>query len=324
MNRSALIWLAIALPALSYGRMLDIPARQQWRANYGYCGEVSLIGAGLYYGQFTSQFEARRLAEPLLPQNREDSQVLLGVNARRAATRMGLTAEEWHGSTERGLPELLAWARAMLERGYPVAIGVYMNQRLFYGKRNPSAGDSEYDHIVTVTGLDDETLTFTDHGLWAPEGEPTPYVFHYPVHSLARTRAGANRAREVYSLSRDGRNLYALALTGVRDTGHATLPVRVTTDRSEEPDLEDGATEPPRGTPVRLTVTVSGLRPGKRYKLYRYDRFARVPRSRFNALAARAAKQWDIRVAKGSRFRLRETLDSGATAIYRAVPATAP
>ncbi len=33
---------------------LDIPPRFQWNANNGYCGEVSFISAGLYYGQYCS------------------------------------------------------------------------------------------------------------------------------------------------------------------------------------------------------------------------------------------------------------------------------
>jgi len=40
----------------------------QWDANYGYCGEVSLISAGLYYGQYISQYDARALASPNVPQ----------------------------------------------------------------------------------------------------------------------------------------------------------------------------------------------------------------------------------------------------------------
>ncbi|MCX7218504.1 MAG: hypothetical protein NTY70_06060, partial [Burkholderiales bacterium] len=35
----------------SYAMSLAIPPRHQWNVNYGYCGEVSFISAGLYYGQ---------------------------------------------------------------------------------------------------------------------------------------------------------------------------------------------------------------------------------------------------------------------------------
>jgi hypothetical protein len=39
----------------------NIPPRLQWEANFGYCGEVSLISAGLYYGQYLSQYDARAI-----------------------------------------------------------------------------------------------------------------------------------------------------------------------------------------------------------------------------------------------------------------------
>lgn len=40
----------------------DIPPRLQWAANNGYCGEVSFANAGLYYGQYLSQFDIRDIA----------------------------------------------------------------------------------------------------------------------------------------------------------------------------------------------------------------------------------------------------------------------
>jgi len=40
---------------------LDLPTQVQWPANFGYCGEISFIVAGLYYGQYLSQYDARAL-----------------------------------------------------------------------------------------------------------------------------------------------------------------------------------------------------------------------------------------------------------------------
>ncbi len=39
--------------------VLPIGPRFQWEENNGYCGETSLISAGLYYGQYGSQYDAR-------------------------------------------------------------------------------------------------------------------------------------------------------------------------------------------------------------------------------------------------------------------------
>jgi hypothetical protein len=40
----------------------NIPDRLQWLHNDGYCGEVSLIMAGLKYGQYHSQYDAREIS----------------------------------------------------------------------------------------------------------------------------------------------------------------------------------------------------------------------------------------------------------------------
>ena len=66
----------------------DIPPRLQWNHNSGYCGEVSLISAGLYYGQYISQYDTRAIATQGAPQNKD--QLLLGINDQYAATQMRL------------------------------------------------------------------------------------------------------------------------------------------------------------------------------------------------------------------------------------------
>src|SRR5579859_5092677 len=78
----------------------ELPPRLQWNENYGYCGEVSLIVAGLYYGQYCSQFTARALASPHLPQSAKGSQLLLGINDKAAATAMALASLEYKTSSE--------------------------------------------------------------------------------------------------------------------------------------------------------------------------------------------------------------------------------
>ncbi|AEA68430.1 Hypothetical protein; putative exported protein [Pseudomonas brassicacearum subsp. brassicacearum NFM421] len=69
--------------------MNDIPPRLQWEANYGYCGETALISAGLYYGQYVSQFDARAIASPNVKQSKRGSQLLLGRNDGATAAQMG-------------------------------------------------------------------------------------------------------------------------------------------------------------------------------------------------------------------------------------------
>jgi hypothetical protein len=73
-----------------------IPPRLQWNENYGYCGEVSLISAGLYYGQYISQYDARALASPGVPENDFNSQLMLGINDQIAAAAMHLNRRKAH------------------------------------------------------------------------------------------------------------------------------------------------------------------------------------------------------------------------------------
>lgn len=299
----------------------DIPARLQWNANFGYCGETSFISAGLYYGQWASQYEVRAIASDGIPQNEQKSQLLLGVNAMHAAKVMHLTIVRWNDASA-APRSFLEWVEQNVALHRPVILGVYTNEYKFYRNRNPNAGDSSYDHIVPVVAAGGGSVTFSDNGLWGP---PRPYFFTYPYSSFARTRAQANaRSAPQYSLPAGVRD-YGVAVVGISDPRHETLPVRVATNVNyEKPKMRNHSSVRPKAMPIVLTVTVSGLKPGAGYELYRYDSFSAVPDERFNANAARASKHWTIRLRSGSSFVVRERIMSGRVAVYRAVPSSGP
>ncbi len=320
---------------------LDIPPRLQWDANYGYCGETSLVSAGLYYGQYLSQFDARSAASSPLAQNREDSQLLPGVNDVRAATRAHLQSQVWVNSTPgpANTAAFLTWVKSRVLLGQPVIIGVYTNEYRFNNDPDPTAGQSEYDHIVTVTGVKsrhpmtlpavyyaDDTLTLEDHGIWTNASGTSQYRFSYAFAGFPATRRQANRQTgPVYSLANDEAN-YGIAITGVTDPQRLTLPVRVSTNRNDEsPAMRDGATTRPAPMPLRLTVSVSGLKPLVSYRLYRYSSLGAVPNSGFNAAAAKATKVWTFSVPRGvTRYVQTVPILSNEVAVFRAVPASAP
>lgn len=299
----------------------DIPPRLQWNANFGYCGETSFISAGLYYGQWASQYEVRAIASDGTPQNRQNSQLLLGANAMHAAKVMHLAAVTWKDSSA-SPQSFLKWVERNVALHRPVILGVYTNEYKFYGKTNPKAGDPSYDHIVPVVAAGDGKITFSDNGLWGP---PRPYLFTYPYSSFARTRAQANeRSAPQYSLPSGVRD-YGIAIVGISDPRRETLPVRVDTSVNyEKPKMRNHSSVRPKAMPLVLTVTVSGLKAGAGYELYRYDRFSTVPDERFNANAARASKHWAIRLGSGSSFVVRERIMSDQVAVYRAVPSSGP
>jgi len=324
--------------AATYTDSLAIPARLQWNGNYGYCGEVSFISAGLYYGQYVSQYDARAIASPNVSQSLESAQLLVGVNDAAAATRMRLAYAQPTGAALTSAPAFLAWVKGKVVSGSPVVIGVYTNAYKFYGSRNLNYGDTEYDHIVTVTGwtsthtpstpatyYSDDTVTLEDHGVWTgtSSGVP-PYFFQYPLGPFQQTRRTANASTaEVYSLKNGGN--YGIAITGILDTDKKTVPVRLATSQNfESPVIRNGSTARPTASAITLTITLSGLTPGVPYNLYRYNTVNNIPTASFNANAAKAAQKWAVRISSGSTFVQSLTIQSSETAAFRAVPASAP
>ena len=314
-----------------------LPARIQWNANYGYCGEVSFISAGLNYGQYVSQYDARAIASKNARQSLESSQLLLGVNDVATAKAMRLSATAFNTAQQPNSTAFLTWVKSNVTAGYPVVIGVFQNQSRFYGSRNLNAGDAEYDHIVTATGITstrpltgpatyyaDDVLTFNDNGLWTktPNGQPQN-AFSYSFGTFATTRQRANATTgPVYSL-KSGAD-YGIAITGIIDVNRETVPVRLTTStNAETPAMINGSSTRPAAKPVTLTITVSNLKPGTTYTLYRYNSMANVPDSKFNANATKAAQKWTIKIASGTTYTMTQTINSNETAVYRAVPVAA-
>lgn len=268
-----------------------------------------MISAGLYYGQYISQYDARALASPGVAQTSSNSQLLLGVNAGSAAKAMKLKATEWNsGGTAN---QFLAWTKQNIAKTFPVIIGIFMR----------TGNDSDYDHIVPVFAVKsnqtitdpnyyaDDVLTFNDLGV--EKGGTFSYSFG--------AFQGKNNASP-YSLKANGN--YGIAIAGVMDTNGETLPVRIDTNLNyEAPEIKGGTR--PAASPLTLTVTVSNLQPGVAYKLYKYTSFANVPTSAFNANATKAAKAIDVQISTGNAFKLTETILSNEMAIYRAVRATA-
>ncbi len=335
----ALVAALLAVPAAAapstghewHKRALDATPRAQWNANFGYCGETSLITAGLQFGQYTSEWTARAIASPGVPQTAESSQLLLGANDLRAARSMRLTAER--SPRSRDIGAFTSWVRNRFLRGDVVIVGVFNNTRML---REQGPGDPTYDHIVPVYGYEsarplkagrpsraDDVLTISDNGL-RTLGPNMPMLYSYRVGDLPRTRKGANAAGgPVYSLPASG-PWHGLAVTGVRDEDGVTLPVRVDVSvNSEGQQNQPALTAAPASSPIVLTVEVSRPADGSESLLYQYDGFEAVPVRDFNANAVSAARVWRIPAGEGS-FTVRVDAMSSDTRVFRAVPVSAP
>ena len=319
-----------------FQRGIDLPARLQWNANFGYCGETSLISAGLHFGQYTSQWTARALASPGIPQYQERSQLLLGRNDRKAATSMKLAGRSFPTSRQRSSEAFLRWAKARFLRGDVVILGVYDNPRKL-GEPVRSA-DAEYDHIVPLVSVGStrplrpgpqrfsatDVLAFSDNGLFSA-GAYRPFFFQYSWGEFLRSRTEASSVDgPLYSL-RDTPPNYGLAVSGVLDPEGVTVPVRLVSSLKGE-GLRDEAimTAPPPPRPLTLTATVLIPDPSVAYRVYLYDDFGDVPVRDFNARASRAVRMWSIPAGYGSRWSVSIDAESSDTRVFRAVPASAP
>lgn len=306
----------------------NIPPRFQWDNNLGYCGEVCLISAGLYFGQYLSQYDMRSIAIDGAPES--SNELLLGINDSYAASQAHLNSASYTNN-KNDSQAFLAWVKKQVLQGYPVAIGVYTNEYLFYNNTHPNAGDKEYDHIVCVTGISsnhpltdfsyypDDMIHFSDNGLWGDPKNP-PYHFSYSFESFQANRTQANAQNgPIYSLSNSTQN-YAIAITAIKDLKHETVPVRVDTNVNyESPQIRDGCNNRPQAMPLTLTITISHLTPNVAYTLYRYNDISLVPDSDFNAYADNAYEIWPIKISSGTTYTLKENIMSDEIAIYRAV-----
>jgi hypothetical protein len=312
----------------------DVGSRLQWMHNSGYCGEVSLIAASLYYGQYISQYDVRALVS----KDQTGGSLLLGVNDAEAAEKLHLKYEEWNTEAQENTDQFLVWMKQNVVNGYPVAIGVYANQTLF---ETGFQGDPDYDHIVSVSTLtsshplNDPTyygtdqVGFSDNGLWENQNTPV-YFFNYSFDPFQASRKDANAATAaVYSLPICTLNNnvvnYGIAIQGVADLNGDTLPVRIQTDYNfEDPSIGRQSNKRPLPMPLNLTVTVSNLEPLVPYNLYLYNNLESVPESDFNAHASQAYKKRSFEIRDGSTYTIVDPIQSDEIAVYRCVKASAP
>jgi len=319
-----------------------LPDRLQWINNDGYCGEVSVVMAMLKYGGYMSQFDVRDIST--LKSGTQQTYYLVGENDQLASKNLKLSAIEYDHDVYDS-KAYLAWVKTMVRKGYAVTITVFMNNYLFYGMTNPDAGFPDYDHIVSVEKIesnydddlyhDDDIITMSDHGLWAPEapGPPypypfdAPYYFSYTMKEFQKTRQEANkRTAGVYSLPISSSRQpfegnFGITHSGILDDEQVTLPIHVGTNVNyEAPQIKRKSDIRPEPMEITLSISVSELEEGVSYMLYKYDDVSKVPTSMFNANRAKSVSSVPITVSKGiSSFGMTETIMSNEQAHYRCV-----
>jgi hypothetical protein len=292
----------VAMPdaSISPTRQLSIPPRQQWENANGYCGEMSIQSIALYDGAWISEQVVRTVA---------GGELLLGVNELSTLTKLHLDYVEWSSSAPQPQAQpFLAWVKTQLQQGAPVIYSVYLTD---------GTNDPDYDHIVLAVGIDATTFG----GYVATDQLASNNNFNKRIvaamGSLSATRAGCNK-----DTTQGGcvpRNVdYGVAITGVTDVQHVTLPVTMTVAGISEPNVSLGASP----SQMTATVTVSGLTAGHSYALLRYDDYRRVPTNATVAqfLTSQFTHRTDF-VATGASWTFVDpmTFVSSGTTYYRAV-----
>lgn len=329
---------------------VNIPARLQWNRNGGYCGETSVIIAGMLHGQYLSQFDMRTIASPGMPQNSQsypgihtdpnayyNAQLLLGQNAARAVAGVKL---QQASKTSADSMKFLQWVKLNVAKGNQVIIGVLNNVNML---GEGGTGDSQYDHILSVVGYgsdqplnsaavqNDDIIMLMDNGLYTPNGNNNiPYFYQFTISKFLKSRTQANNGNQIYSLlqlpknqNKKGgylKNNFGMVITGVMDPKNETLPVTVTDNAiAELPKMESDGCLRPAANNITLTITVSGLAPGKQYNLYLYKDETLVPASDFKKNSGKPWKTFSVKSGSTKTYTL--NAKSSDKLFFRAVPA---
>jgi hypothetical protein len=309
-----------------------IQPRLQWNANHGYCGEVSLISAGMQLGQYTSQWTARRLASPGINQTATKSQLLLGVNDLQAARKMRLRGFNFNNSKQKTSRQFIRWIKNNFLENKTVIIGVYENMPLFNSPNR--RGDQQYDHIVPITGIrsfyslkknkdkyyPNDRLFFSDNGLYTGNNR-RQFIFNFSFKKLLKTRQQANKSKLPYSIRSSPRN-YGLVVGGVADRNRVTAPIRLTSNyRGQGITRKRFINKPLKPFLIKLQATVTIPNNNEAYNVYLYNSFNSVPVNDFNKHANQAIRKWVIPANsnKGQRT-INIVTESDKTRVFRAVP----
>jgi hypothetical protein len=280
---------------------LDIPPRQQWENDGGYCGETSIQAIGLYYGAWISQQVARTVA---------GGEFLIGVNDETALVALHLAHTTWDtGAPRLQFESFLAWIKGHLQQGVPVVYGIYLTDGI---------DDPDYDHIVPATGITAASASGYNAADVLTSSDNFGDRITRSVAGMSGTRRScASSSTQGGCVPRDVD--YGVAITGIVDTDHATLPVRIKVPTNREPNVSQGQA----AVAMTASVTVGGLTAGHDYALLRYDDYTAVPTAGTAAafLASRFSHRVDFTATDAPWTYADPTsfLSSGAV-YYRCVP----
>ena len=317
---------------------LPIRNRMQWLENDGYCGETSIQEVALYYGTYISQYDVRKIFDPTQQQDLAELE-----NWEKVADTIKLKISPFPFDSY-PTPQYKAfsgWMKGQLAKGYPVALATWLATNpndVKYGGTNSTLGLesvgladatpvnlpypypvdpgplAQIDHFITATGYvgaDDAKYNPADLALITNHALST-YTWAHRFGLLFDTRANSGNSRD-YVITLPQTYCFGLSFTGNVDGTRDNRPVRIELDRIDEPNLIKGE------TPVdyQANLTITNLRKGARYVLYRYNTPASIPLK--NYAGSKFTSKVDFR-ATASTQTLSASIPSNSFAAFRCVP----
>lgn len=258
----------VTCPKVASSKVLDAPPRKMWGwidGVSGFCGETCFQAALAMNGAWFSA-EWVRYADG-------DAELLVGVNDEKAAKALNMKYSVWDGNRADANDFLADFVKPQIDAGAPVVLGFYELQK---------RGDSEYDHIMLITGYDADStgkivgLVYNDWWSQAQSRHLCRYSDAAGTTTNPRfiaTRSGCQMAsdptKQPYDYCIPKTTQYAIALSGLTVNGDATTYLRAT--KTWEPDwsAEDNLHQKPEQQD--FTLQISGLTNGKTYSVLRFD-----------------------------------------------------
>jgi len=308
--------------ALADAALLDVPPRRMWgwgAGMNGYCGETSIQSAGIFFGNYWSQ-ERVRYADG-------NEELLIGVNDVKAAKALKLDYEAWDYERKKTpqASEFLSWIKNHINQGHPVVAGWYEKQ---------PRGDEDYDHIMPIIGYEDVSRLVRDADGKLVAVPTSTNIYHNDLYlqetsitlgkDAFKSRKGCSQSKspvQPYDYCLPDEYDYGLAIKGNVDPNKETFRTFLTVSIWTEPDW--GAEDKKHEKPIQFTAfaTVTGLTPGKKYALLRFDKADDLGDSK-NFLQKKWAKKYEF-VADSDTY-VYEDLDpmmSDGTYFFRCVEA---
>jgi hypothetical protein len=241
--------------------------------------------AALYYGMYVSQDIVRKTVG--------NNEILLGVNCEDALKALSFKYYSWNIDNHK-LESYCQWIKNGIRTDNPV----------IFTTKIKGMSDPDYDHIMLAAGFSAE------NGAVYHNSDTLIYNDCFENDHLYQTFGQFKSNKQYYYLQPYWH--YGTVVTGIEDDEKVCLPVHISIDRWNEPNITQGK------SPVILhaQVRIDSLSTGKSYILLRYDNYKKVPSIDFSAASADYSVPF---IAADTIMTLPDSFYSNSIVVYRCI-----